>query len=107
MGKFEGSWEDFIDKSFDLLVLDPCKSRIVIKYLHSKNRAFIKVTNDKKNYFFKLNTELDFKRLEEFIKICSKILSNVQDKEPEVMEMEEEQPKKDKKNKKKDKKKNK
>ncbi len=64
MGKFEQSYQDFHDKALDLLVLDPIRTRVVLKYISRKSAALIKVTDDKRSIHYKFRTEKDFEFME-------------------------------------------
>ena len=100
-------FEEFFDQALDVLVNDPFRSKFVLKYAHKKQLAVLKVTDGKKILLCKLTQKDDFEKLEKFIQIVSKILSNSVEEEPVHQEMEIEEQGSQKKNKKKEKKKGK
>lgn len=59
MGKYK-LWKEFIDLALEIMINNPCKSRLVIKYINKKNAAIIKVTDDKQTVMSKLNKEEQF-----------------------------------------------
>lgn len=81
MGKYTKSWEEFLENSAELLYNDPVNGKVHLKYNNKLQKAIIKVTNHKKILLFKLQQKDDFKKIDEFIKISSKILSNNQQEE--------------------------
>ncbi|KAL4477766.1 hypothetical protein ABPG72_018940 [Tetrahymena utriculariae] len=75
MGKFV-EWEIFRDTATELIGSNPFISRLVVKYNHKKDVCIMKVTDDKKWIKTKIVNIKDFTKIEQFIKVASKILSN-------------------------------
>ena len=76
------AFDDFFESALDQLVNDPFKTRVILKYQHKNSRATIRLTDGKKTLISKLKEKSDFEKLEKFIQIVSKILSNSLEDEP-------------------------
>ncbi|KAM3144225.1 hypothetical protein pb186bvf_003687 [Paramecium bursaria] len=67
------SWDNFMTQGLDLILESPT-ARATVKYNKKKEVALLKVTDDKKRVIFKCHA---IDQLEQFIKITSKLMLNV------------------------------
>lgn len=58
------SYQEFFSKSVELVLNDPFKSRLVLRYYNTKSLCKIKITDDKTSLIFFFRTEESFKDLE-------------------------------------------
>ncbi|KAL8530371.1 hypothetical protein ACS0TY_007417 [Phlomoides rotata] len=60
------SWDDFVEKSFQLFRSDPENTRYTMKYRHCDGKLVLKVTDDKECFKFKTDQVQDAKKMEKF-----------------------------------------
>ncbi|CAD8053743.1 unnamed protein product [Paramecium primaurelia] len=84
------SWDLFMTSALDLLMESP-QARAKVKYYKIKQLALLTVTDDKKHFIFK-SRNVD--EIEQFIKLTSKLMLNV---DPTEVKEEPQEPKTDKK----------
>jgi len=87
MGKsYLKEWDTFFEEVVDLLLSDPFKAKLEIKYKNSHNIAVVKATDNRKVYLYKCKTEGDLKRLDALVKVAAQILGNLDQSESQISE---------------------
>eukprot|EP00331_Platyophrya_macrostoma_P031957 CAMPEP_0176436410 /NCGR_PEP_ID=MMETSP0127-20121128/17954_1 /TAXON_ID=938130 /ORGANISM="Platyophrya macrostoma, Strain WH" /LENGTH=100 /DNA_ID=CAMNT_0017819729 /DNA_START=40 /DNA_END=342 /DNA_ORIENTATION=- len=78
MGKtsYVKDWDKFFDAGIDLIISNPFKTRVQVKYKNPAALAILKITDDKKVLMHKCDNEEDFKKIEALIKAATQILTN-------------------------------
>jgi predicted DNA binding CopG/RHH family protein len=83
MGRKIIEFDDFFNQALDNLAQDPFKTKVIVKYTHNKKLVNIRVTDGRKTLITKLKAKEDFEKLEKFIHVVTKILSNnLEDDQP-------------------------
>lgn len=58
-------WDSFYQQAEALFVADPLKTRLVLKYTHSKSKLTVKVTDDRTAVQFRTDQLSDLRKLEQ------------------------------------------
>lgn len=74
-------WDHFFESSVELLLNNPFKTRLTMKYKNKNNIAILKVTDNSTVYMYKATEENDLKKIDALFKVAAQILSNVEEEE--------------------------
>eukprot|EP00357_Protocruzia_adherens_P005065 CAMPEP_0114991960 /NCGR_PEP_ID=MMETSP0216-20121206/11671_1 /TAXON_ID=223996 /ORGANISM="Protocruzia adherens, Strain Boccale" /LENGTH=100 /DNA_ID=CAMNT_0002355363 /DNA_START=32 /DNA_END=334 /DNA_ORIENTATION=- len=80
MGYYE-NWDEFLQVSTNLMLEDPIKTRMQLKYRNKEPKAIFTVTNSEKCYKFKTDRDSALKYIEKINGIFFNVMANMTETE--------------------------